>query len=116
MGMIELEGMEFFARHGCFPEEQTLGNMFCVDVRIEADLSKAAQSDLLEDTLDYQHIYSIVKREMEKPSRLLEHLCGRILCALHAELKGIQSVTVKVSKKNPPIGGKVAQCSVALTR
>jgi len=116
MGMIELEDMEFFARHGCFPEEQTLGNVFRVDVRIEADLSKAAQSDLLEDTLDYQHVYSIVQREMEKPSRLLEHLCQKILCALYAELKDIQKVTVKVSKKHPPIGGKVGQCSVVMTR
>jgi len=114
--MIELEDMEFFARHGCLPQEQAIGNVFRVDLRIEADLSKAAQSDLLEDTINYQHVYSIVKREMEKPSRLLEHLCGKILYALCAELKGIQKVTVKVSKKHPPIGGNVGQCSVVLAR
>jgi dihydroneopterin aldolase len=116
MGMIELEDMEFFARHGCFPEEQALGNMFRVDLHIEADLREAAQSDLLEDTINYQQVYGIVKREMEVPSRLLEHLCERILRALYAELKGIQKATVKVSKKHPPIGGKVGQCSVVLTR
>ena len=114
--MIELEDMEFFARHGCFPEEHTVGNMFRVDVCIEADLSRAAQSDSLEDTINYQHVYAIVKREMEKPSRLLEHLGEKILCALYAELKGIQKITVKVSKKHPPMGGKVGQCSVILTR
>ncbi|MCL2626726.1 MAG: dihydroneopterin aldolase [Cystobacterineae bacterium] len=116
MGIIELEDMEFFARHGCFPEEQTIGNVFRVDLRIEADLSRAACSDKLEDTINYQHIYGIVKREMEIPSRLLEHLCEKILCALYAELKGIQKATVKVSKKHPPIGGKVGHCSVIWTR
>jgi dihydroneopterin aldolase len=116
MGMIELEDMEFFARHGCFPEEQTTGNVFRVDLCIETDLDKAAHSDRLEDTLNFQHIYGIVKREMEQPSRLLEHLCEKILSALHAELKGIQKATVKVSKKHPPIGGKVGQCSVVLER
>jgi dihydroneopterin aldolase len=116
MGIIELEEMEFFARHGCFPEEQTIGNVFLVDVRIEADLSKAACSDRLEDTINYQDVYGIVKREMEIPSRLLEHLCEKILCALYAELKGIERATVKVSKKHPPIGGKVGCCSVVWTR
>ncbi|MCL2178887.1 MAG: dihydroneopterin aldolase [Proteobacteria bacterium] len=116
MGIIELEDMEFFARHGWFPEERTIGNVFRVDLRIEADLSQAACSDRLEDTINYQHVYAIVKREMEIPSRLLEHLCEKILCALYAELEGIQKATVKVSKKHPPLGGKVGHCSVIWTR
>ena len=41
---------------------------------------------------------------MEMKSHLLEHIAGRILDAIYAELKGIGKITVKVSKMNPPMG------------
>ena len=31
MGKVELCGMRFFAHHGCFAEEKTIGNYFIVD-------------------------------------------------------------------------------------
>ena len=43
--IIELENMEFHACHGCYPLEQVVGNRFLVDVKIEADLSKASASN-----------------------------------------------------------------------
>ena len=51
--IIELENMEFHACHGCYPLEQVVGNRFLVDVKIEADLSKAAASDNVADTINY---------------------------------------------------------------
>ena len=31
---IELVDMEFFARHGCFDEEQMIGNKFLVNLKV----------------------------------------------------------------------------------
>ena len=61
--IIELENMEFHACHGCYPLEQVVGNRFLVDVKIEADLSKAAASDNVADTINYLNVFETV-REM----------------------------------------------------
>lgn len=116
MGLIRIENMEFYAFHGHFKEEQIVGNKFLVDLTIETDMEKPAESDNLKDALNYYRAFRIVKQEMEKKSHLLEHIAGRILDALYAELKGIKKATVKVSKMNPPMGGKIGSVSVTLER
>ncbi|MDX5443432.1 MAG: dihydroneopterin aldolase, partial [Hymenobacteraceae bacterium] len=45
MGQIALEGMEFFAFHGFYDEEQKIGNKYGVDLYIKTDLHAAAESD-----------------------------------------------------------------------
>ena len=115
MGTILLEGMEFFSFHGCFKEEQIIGSKFIVDLEVEADTVAAEGSDHLADTLDYTGLYRIVKREMEQKSYLLEHVAGRILTALRAEYPRILSMTLKIAKVNPPMGGKMKQVSFRTT-
>ena len=75
-----------------------------------------AESDNLKDAVNYQRVYEIVKQQMEMKSHLLEHIAGRILDAIYAEMKGITKDTVKVSKMNPPMGGKIGSVSVVLSR
>jgi dihydroneopterin aldolase len=116
MGLIQIEGMEFYAFHGHFMEEQKVGNKFMVDLKIETDMTKAAESDNLKDAVNYQQAYLIVKRQMEKKSYLLENIAGRILNAIHSELEGVKKATVKVAKMNPPMGGKIGSVSVTLER
>ena len=81
-----------------------------MDVRGELDLSAAAESDALEDTLTYAEIYDIVAYEMSVPSELLENVAGRILKAIEAQFPQLISFSVRVSKKRPPVDG-VAQWS-----
>ena len=47
MGVIEIEGMEFYAYHGHYAEEQIVGNRFILDVTLITDCEKAAESDNL---------------------------------------------------------------------
>jgi dihydroneopterin aldolase len=116
MGLIQIEGMEFYAFHGHFKEEQIVGNKFLIDVTIETDMEKPMESDSLKDAVNYQRAYEVVKREMQKKSHLLEHIAGRILNALYSDLEGIKKATVKVSKMNPPVGGRVNSVSVVVSR
>lgn len=116
MGQIKIEGMEFYSFHGHYPEEQIVGNRFKVDLTIEAGMTKAAASDNLNDALDYQKAYEIVRAQMERKSYLLENTAARILDALFESFEGIDSVVVKVSKMNPPLGGKTDAVSVIMTR
>ncbi len=116
MGRILIENMEFYAFHGHFREEQKVGNKFLVDLIIETDMDIPAESDNLKDAVNYQRAYQIVKLEMETKSHLLEHIAGRIIKSLYSEMEGIKKVTVKVSKINPPVGGKIGSVSVTMEK
>ncbi len=113
---IELVNMEFYAYHGCFREEQIIGNKFVVSMSVEADVSKATISDDLADTLNYQELYNIIKAEMEKTSKLLEHVAGRIIEKCHLKFPSIFAIRVEISKINPPIGGKVEASRLILSK
>jgi dihydroneopterin aldolase len=116
MGVIEIEGMEFYAFHGHYAEEQIVGNRFIVDLSLSTDSMKAAKSDNLTDAIDYQGVYLIVKEEMLIKSHLLEHVAGRILDRLHRSYQSLEKVKVKISKCNPPMGGQIERVSVTLER
>jgi len=116
MGLIQIENMEFYAFHGHYKEEQIVGNKFVLDLTIETDMDIPSKSDNLKDAVNYQKAYQIVKGEMEKKSYLLEHIAGRILDAIYSEMKGINKVIIKVSKMNPPMGGKIGSVSVVMER
>jgi len=116
MGLIEIEGMEFYAYHGHFIEEQVVGNKFLVYAAIETDCTAAGISDNLDDALDYQKVYNLIKKEMEQNSFLLENICSRILDKLFSEFDTISKATIKVSKINPPMGGQIKKVSVTMCR
>lgn len=114
MGIIEIEEMEFFAYHGCFEEEKIIGNKFLVNIRIEANCSNAGSSDKLEDALNYQTVFQLIKKEMEQKSNLLEHVAQRIIDRVQKEFPQAQDVRVKISKMNPPIEGVMKCVSVTM--
>ena len=117
MGTIRIEEMEFYAFHGHYKEEQIVGNRFLVDLEMETDMHKAAESDQLEDAVNYQKAYRIVKNEMKRnTSNLLENIGKRILDALYSEMKGIEKASVKIRKMNPPMGGPIKCVSVTMSR
>lgn len=116
MGVIELEDMEFYAFHGCYKEEQVVGNKFLVSLTIWSDCVKAGVSDNICDATSYLTAYEVVKEQMSIKSHLLENVATRILDALQTKLPAIVSAKVKISKINPPLGGKVGRASVTLER
>lgn len=116
MGIIELEDIEFYAYHGCFKEEQIVGNYFNVNISLRVNCETPAASDNIQDAVNYQRIYDLAKEQMFVTSHLLEHVAQRIIDSLYSEFSGISDVTVKVSKKNPPLGGKLHRVSVTLTK
>lgn len=111
---ILLENMIFYAYHGVFHQETIVGNTYVLNLKMELDLKQASLSDDLADTISYAEVYDYVKEEMMIPSRLLEHVAGRIIVRLKKEFKQIESIEVKLSKRNPPIEGQLDYASVVL--
>lgn len=99
-----LRDLRFHACHGVSPQETVVGADFIVDLRLGYDIARAMVTDDVRDTLSYADAYEVVKREMSVPSRLLEHVAGRIAEALVAAFPAITSVDLSLTKVNPPMG------------
>ena len=112
MNRIELKDMEFFSRHGCFEEERIIGNRFVVNLSVEGDFSAAAASDDIEDAVNYQSLYDIVREEMDIPSHLLENVAQRIVRHIKESFPMLSKIKLTIDKINPPLGGKLYASSV----
>lgn len=116
MGKVALEGLEFFAYHGYYDEEQKIGNKYSVDVEVETDLMKAASKDTLANTVNYEDLYRMIAKVMAKPTRLLEAVNFRVMKEVFAHFPSATRVEVSVSKFNPPIGGVCHRARVTMSK
>lgn len=115
-GKVILEGLEFHAYHGVYPQERSSGNKFEVDVSVETEINSTAFADDLTGTINYENLYDVVKKEMAKPSKLLERVGHAIAEQILATFPQALSVQINISKFNPPIGGVCRKASVTIRR
>lgn len=115
MGIIKVENIRVFAYHGCLKEETKIGCDYRVDLEIKANLQISANTDLLQNTVDYVFLNRIVREEMQIPSKLLETVAKRILTRIFDEDNLVKRATIYVSKLNPPIGGDVEMVTIKMT-
>ncbi|CAG4991211.1 Dihydroneopterin aldolase [Dyadobacter sp. CECT 9275] len=109
-----MEGLEFFAYHGYYPEEQRIGNKYALDITVITDFVEAAQNDKLSETVNYEIIYRIAAKVMEDPARLLEHIGFRVIRGVREKYPLVDKVIVKVSKFNPPVGGVCTRAVITM--
>jgi len=112
--MVRLDNMEFYGYHGCLEHEKKNGNWFRVDLAYDYDMRKAIRTDDLQYAVDYSALYALIREEMERPARLLEHLAGRILDQITDRFPMISYVELTVTKLNPPLDGRVESSSVTV--
>lgn len=108
--------MIFFAYHGARRGEAEDGQRFEVDVELCGDLSKAAKTDNLEDTYDYDHIYNAVNKAMTTTrfnliETIAEEIAHRIL-TIYPSAK----VTVAVRKPHVSVTGVLDFAEVEICR
>lgn len=116
IGRVALEGLEFHAFHGVYPHERESGNFFEVDIAVETDFSAAAQHDDISGTVDYEVLFQIIRNEMGRPSKLLETVVENIASDVLKAYGSAVTVEVKLSKLNPPIGGKCKKATVSIVK
>ncbi|WP_075979848.1 dihydroneopterin aldolase [Bacillus massilinigeriensis] len=117
MDKIHVNRMQFYGYHGVFPEETRLGQRFIVDLTIELDLRKAGISDHLQDSINYGDLYHLSKEIVEgKPYKLIESVAEKISSSILGYYSTVQSVTVKVTKPDPPIPGHYDSVAIEITR
>lgn len=111
---IEVNGIRLYAFHGCLPEEGMIGGNYLVDVSMQTDFQVAAETDTLENTIDYVIVNRIVSEEMAIRSKLIEHVGHRIIERLRSELQNLHAVRVKIIKLCPPINGDVESVAIII--
>lgn len=117
MDKIIVKELKVFAFHGVNPEEQTDGQLFIVDITAHADLSKACESDDINDTVSYAKIIKIAQRVMtEQKDFLLERVAQRIATSLLNKFSMIEEVEVTVKKPNAPIKANFEYTAVSIKR
>lgn len=114
MGLIAVEGMQFYSHHGFYKEEQVLGGKYTVDVYMQVNIDEAAATDKLDKTVNYEQVYQIAKAEMEVHAKLIEHVCQRIADAIKAKYPALTHLKVRLSKYNPPLKGHVERVFVEI--
>ena len=114
---ISLSGMRFEGRHGVSDEERELPQLIEVDIEVRADLSAAARSDALEDTIDYGPLVEIARSIVEDGRyRLLEGIAGAIIERVLQDAPAATAVTVRVRKLAVPIDADIDHAEVTLSR
>ena len=101
---IELHGLRVRGNHGVLAEERRDGQLFGVDVIVETDVSAAAATDDLAQTVDYSTLARQVAAIVSGPPvDLLETLAVRLAdaCLAHA---GVTAVEIAVHKPQAPLG------------
>jgi len=94
--IVELVGLEVFGHHGATDEEQQLGRTLVYD--LDWDLADEPADDLLDDTVDYEHVAALVREVSDaRRFRLLESLAAAIADAA-LERFAVTRVRVRVRK------------------
>lgn len=113
MDRITLARIVACGRHGANPGERDRVQPFHVDVEMDVDLSRAAASDALEDTVNYAEVHRRIVEIVELRSyALLERLAAEILNAVLNDTR-VARATVSIAKPQILDG---ATPSVTLTR
>ncbi|MBR0037823.1 MAG: dihydroneopterin aldolase [Bacteroidales bacterium] len=111
---IEIDNLQLQAFHGVLEQEHSVGNLYRIDCKIEVDVTRAMESDELTDTVSYADVVSIIQKEMQLPSKLLEHVAGRIVSQIRQQYgQQVQGIDLRIAKLCPPIGhAQVEACAL----
>ena len=109
---ISIENLRIHAFHGVMEQERNVGADFLLSLHIHYNISKAMETDEVADTLNYAEVCEVVTQEMKTPSKLLEHVAGRICKALFLRFPQATAINLKLTKQNPPMGADCDGASV----
>jgi 7,8-dihydroneopterin aldolase/epimerase/oxygenase len=116
MDVIQLTGIRCYGYTGYLPEERILGQWFEVDLRLGVNLALAAQSDRIEDTLDYRGVIADVKEIIATAKfALVEKLAEKIVTTVLAYDR-VRYVELKLHKPAAPIPDFGGRITIELSR
>ena len=114
---IFIEGLSLHAYHGVMAHEAKVGQSFSIDLDLEIDLSAAARSDKVVDTVSYDKVVDCASKAFgAQRFRLIEAAAGKVADAILATFARVRSVKVTIHKPHAPIAATFSDVGVTLVR
>ncbi|MGP1717017.1 MAG: dihydroneopterin aldolase [Methylophilus sp.] len=98
MDTIFLEQVKVQTKLGVPDWERAVPQTIILDIEIGYDLSKACQTDAIEDTVDYGQVVARIRETLAERSFKLVEALGEHICQLVLQEFKVQNVKLKVSK------------------
>ena len=117
MDHIQIKELEVFANHGVLKQENELGQKFVVSVDLTVDTSKAAESDDIEDAVNYVEVAELIHSETKRNTfQLIEHLAGHLAEQILLTFPLVRSLSLRIDKPWAPIRLPLKTVSVEIQR
>lgn len=117
MDHIQIKELEVFANHGVLKQENELGQKFVVSVDLTVDTSKAAESDDIEDAVNYVEVAELIHSETKRNTfQLIEHLAGHLAEQILLTFPLVKSLSLRIDKPWAPIRLPLKTVSVEIQR
>jgi dihydroneopterin aldolase len=114
---IFVSGLSLHAYHGVTAYEAKVGQTFTLDLALTIDLTAAARSDKLADTVSYDKVVSCAAQAFTAQRfRLIEAAAGKVADAVLAAFPRVESVKVTIHKPHAPIAATFSDVGVTLAR
>jgi 7,8-dihydroneopterin aldolase/epimerase/oxygenase len=114
---IFIKGLTLHAYHGVMAHEARVGQTFGIDIELDIDLSEAARSDKVADTVSYDLVVTrATEAFLGHRFKLIEAAAGRVADAILADFPPVRSVTVTIHKPHAPVAANFTDVGVRLVR
>ncbi len=113
---IILHGASFQAHVGCTDAERVKPQEIILDVEIERSITKAAATDSLADTINYEEIHSLIKNYVQHNQHQLIETFAENIANLLLQESNIQHVHLILKKPQALAHKDVKYCAIEITR
>jgi 7,8-dihydroneopterin aldolase/epimerase/oxygenase len=110
---VHLSNLVFHAFHGVYEAERLIGSNYEVDVTVKYDEADR-QLDDLNNIVNYEVIFEIVRKRMSIPTPLLEEVTEAIVRKIKHQYRQLSEIAVTIYKLQPPIAGLQGKVGVTL--
>jgi 7,8-dihydroneopterin aldolase/epimerase/oxygenase len=114
---IFITGLSLHAYHGVMAHEAKVGQTFTIDLELDIDLTDAARSDKVVDTVSYDKVVECASDVFcAQRFRLIEAAAGKVADALLAAFPRIRAAKVTIHKPHAPVAATFSDVGVTLLR
>lgn len=100
---LEIRGLTCRGRHGAYEEERGRERLYCVDLRLRTDVARAAETDDLNDAVDFAALSATVQEVVGGSAQaLLETVAVRAARLVLDRFPQASAVWLRLGKSYPP--------------
>lgn len=112
---IHLHNLLFYAHHGIYEEESRSGSNYEVNLDVKFDEPKKGVEGI-DDTVNYEDLFAIVKKKMSVRANLVENVCESIIRNVQHQYKTVKEVSVTIYKLEAPIENLQGKVGVTMRK